>query len=244
MEIIPFPRVAFGTPFAKPFSGDGDIPTIFEGYPLNLDLKSEKTLKNYTIFGNTSEDAKGVGDWDGEKFVAPIRVASGGGETLYPSVLSSPLHKIGDIVDYKESNGKEWHGLGVVDLGSLNWTKYEVTQGTLFRSNRLDNLYTPKTTSEVYPCFCPIYTASSANTRREGTISMQISGQYGFDIIDSNYTDAASFKAAMQGVMLVYELATPTEVQGEPLPRLAIPKGESIVTLDTAVEPSNITAKV
>ena len=40
----------------------GGAPISFEGYPLELDVPNARSMKNYTIFGNTSEDAKGVGD--------------------------------------------------------------------------------------------------------------------------------------------------------------------------------------
>ena len=164
-------------------------------------------------------------------------------ETLatYPSVLSSPLHKIGDIVDYKESNGKEVHNFGVVDLGSLKWTYNNSANRSIF-SHILQDAAHPEY-FKVCNARCALYNAvSQSKSWVDKDMAINIDGK--LSIVNNDYTDAASFKAAMQGVMLVYELATPTEVQGEPLPRLAIPKAESIVTLDTQTEPSNITAKV
>lgn len=160
--------------------------------------------------------------------------------TLYPSVLSSPLHKIGDIVDYKESNGKEHHALGVVDLGSLNWGYSE--SGQKFTCANLPfNTNTINILCSRYATYVPSF---AGVVQPDMTIAGRSQTGTNLFIADSRYTSVAEFKASLAGLMLVYPLATPTEVQGEPLPRLAIPKGESIVTLDTAVEPSNITAKI
>ena len=38
-----------------------------------------------------------------------------------------------------------------------------------------------------------------------------------FDIIDNAYSDVATFKAAMSGVRLVYELATPITITLDPV---------------------------
>ncbi len=122
--------------------------------------------------------------------------------------------------DEYTSDGKVKRKYGIVDLGSLNWT-YDTPEGAQ-----------PTFVAQ----YLPIKKASSNNVKVEsvnakGYISTSVSNMaYGSKpdkaigisiynqviISDSSYTDAATFKAAMSGVMLVYELATPTTETAEP----------------------------
>jgi hypothetical protein len=58
---------------------------------------------------------------------------------------------------------------------------------------------------------CVQYTSSSAGKIYAGTVDKAVSIEDGtrLNVRDTDYSDAASFKAAMQGVMLYYELAEP-----------------------------------
>ena len=94
--------------------------------------------------------------------------------------------------------------IGRIDLGSLDWTKYDVTQGTLFRASLLSNMKSYGN-DDVANAYTNGYTASSSNKRAEKTLSMTANG---IDLINSSYTDADTFKQAMQGQYLYYELAT------------------------------------
>lgn len=94
--------------------------------------------------------------------------------------------------------------IGRVDLGSLDWTKYDVTQGTLFRASLLSNMKSYGN-NDVANAYVNGYTTSASNTRAEKTLSMTANG---IDLINSSYTDADTFKQAMQGQYLYYELAT------------------------------------
>lgn len=116
---------------------------------------------------------------------------------------------IGQTSDY----GKYFRGLlngtyGFVDLGSLTWEKIIVPQGTLFRGV----LITVRRTSgsSIIPnIICPNFITTSQSGRGEKTIS-QPTESGNVDIIDSDYTDATTFKTAMSGVYLIYELAKPS----------------------------------
>ena len=92
----------------------------------------------------------------------------------------------------------------IVDLGTLDWIKFSVTQGNLFRSARVaDSAHVYNSTNFI----CSNYATTTSAARANGTISAGVNKQ--FDIIDNSFSDAAAFKAAMSGVQLVYELATP-----------------------------------
>lgn len=90
-----------------------------------------------------------------------------------------------------------------VNMGTLNWT---------YSTNNY--FYTLDLTDKAYNQhnICAIYTldtssvASMADKTFKGSTS-----NYNLYVKDSAYTDAATFKTAMSGVYLVYELATPTE---------------------------------
>lgn len=99
--------------------------------------------------------------------------------------------------------------VGRVDLGTCSWTKYDVTQGTLFRTAVIDNMKTVDNYDTI-KAFLYGYSASSSNARKEKTIS---NTTVGFDVVDSTYSDASDFKTAMQGKYLYYELATPITKQ-------------------------------
>lgn len=96
--------------------------------------------------------------------------------------------------------------VGVVDLGTLAW---------YLRGNQ-GNTFTADGTILGYKYglngLCVKY-ETSTRVDSDKTIFMYNSylGNNIISITDTDYTDAATFKAAMNGVMLVYELATPTE---------------------------------
>lgn len=98
----------------------------------------------------------------------------------------------------------------MVDLGSLDWANYK-TGG--FRTPRIPNMVTY--TTETDGAICEEY------NRRASTVALS-SGEFCIEssriyIVDSAFpTDAATFKSAMNGVQLVYELATPQTYQLTP----------------------------
>ena len=115
------------------------------------------------------------------------------------------LYYDGDI--YK-SDGSVERRYGVVDLGTLDWTY--VSANTRFEVS-LSDAIPPSSNSVLWStAICARYnlvvstnissTDKSYGMTRLGTLLIH----------DSAYTDAATFKTAMSGVYLVYELATPT----------------------------------
>ena len=98
--------------------------------------------------------------------------------------------------------------IGALDLGSLTWTyETDMTWGNSFRA-RADYI---KFQGQL---LCTRYRGyvGALNTMPDMSISATNSQAYLFlRVKDSNYTDATAFKTAMNGIMLYYELATPTE---------------------------------
>ena len=98
----------------------------------------------------------------------------------------------------------------IVDLGTLNWSYqsaqhrfYTVVSGAKF----------PTSASVVGNAICSNYSIVQFSTLSTGSDNNVFAtldkGNTYVTIRDTRYTDAASFKTAMNGVQLVYELATP-----------------------------------
>ena len=106
----------------------------------------------------------------------------------------------------------------VIDLGTLSYTKYDVAQGTLFRAT-VTGIKRIASGSDIPNILCSQYATKSNVTRAEKSVSQQ-ANSIEIDIIDSSYSDAATFKTAMDGVQLVFELATqiPFNADGHSIP--------------------------
>ena len=116
--------------------------------------------------------------------------------------------------DTYESDGTVNRRYGIVDLGTLSWTAIQVTQGILFRGD-LSGIKKTTGSGIVPNIVCSKYITTAQSYRTDKTVS-QPTESYNVDVIDSAYSDAATFKTAMSGVYLVYELATPTTEEADP----------------------------
>lgn len=107
---------------------------------------------------------------------------------------------------------------GYADLGTFEWDRLTYGESTAFRSYD----YTGKKPSGgtyVANIICSDYEAVSASDLyslgKDKAIAVH-DGAVGLMVTDSTYTDATTFKSAMNGVQLVYELATPQTYQLTP----------------------------
>lgn len=146
-----------------------------------------------------------------------------------PKVANGKLYYDGDTYQY---DGTVTRRYGIVDLGSLTWTRNTYTSidaGGYFRatiSGRLPGRIFGHMVSSKYD-ISP-YAGASSNATNYGTSVDKIvfadtsaSSVYIY-IIDSAYTNATSFKTAMSGVMLVYELAAPTTESANPYAEIMV----------------------
>ena len=123
--------------------------------------------------------------------------------------------------DEYTSDGKVKRKYGVVDLGTLNWT-YNSTYA-VFAVNVNTNTSFP-TPGANNMGVCSKYLVHESVVASEladydDTIFIcphNWSSSKWLLVRDTSYTDAAAFKSAMSGVMLVYELATPTTQTATP----------------------------
>ena len=99
-----------------------------------------------------------------------------------------------------------------VDLGTLTWNETQAFNYTRFYSSDLIYVIKKQTATdakanaicEIYDCvpFIVINVGGAASC-------FAVSHTGSLSVIDQRFTDAATFKTAMSGVQLVYELATP-----------------------------------
>lgn len=139
---------------------------------------------------------------------------------LFKLDANNKLYCDGDI--YK-SNGAVTRKYGIVDLGTLNWVATGISSGSEKRMSSLALQNLIKRPANDYVLFqgvCSKYMIEPNNstyTKREGISASTTTGA--IYVYDSNYTDAEhleQFKAAMNGVYLVYELATETTETADP----------------------------
>lgn len=129
------------------------------------------------------------------------------------------LYYDGDVYNH---DGTVERRYGIVDLGTMNWTRN--TNESLAGGGNFQGNLSNRRLGQIYGyMMCSKYDITSIRgaSNIPSTLDKVIftntnSASTQIYVIDSSYTDAASFKSAMSGVYLVYELATPTTEQAEP----------------------------
>lgn len=161
-------------------------------YPYNAgELLSVKTSARKTYNADNVE----IGSYalDGDLTLRGIPKLDGNNELYYDG-------------DTYASDGTVTRRYGVVDLGSLTWEKHSSVENVFYTLE----WYVPKLSASI---ICSKYASgnsyNSYNNIADKTIcSSQSSNRVA--VKDTSYNDANTFKTAMSGVYLVYELATPT----------------------------------
>lgn len=136
------------------------------------------------------------------------------GNALFPNGLLSA----GSVYDEITST-KAIKRIGMVDMGTLSWLVDTLNGRTIFKTYAPGGIGS-KDNKVKGNSLCSLYTNVSLDellgTDRCVRTSFITEGyECQVAIKDPSYTDAATFKAAMQGVMLYYELAEPIEVDLE-----------------------------
>lgn len=140
-------------------------------------------------------------------------------EPHWSSSLSLPatdLRSAGTVRDEQRA-GERVTRVGAVDLGTLTWTESTNVAGSFTSSEISDIKLTPN--SSVADIKCARYQTYSGNAVDSSTagISGGLNNSKTVRVHDPRYAgDAATFKTAMDGVTLNYELATPTTTTIDP----------------------------
>jgi len=121
-----------------------------------------------------------------------------------PKLVDNKLSYDGDIYT---ADGTVTRKYGIVDMGTLNW-KYNSTNNFFW----LDPGVLPN--KQLGNLLCARYVYVGAKTDAEmasvADMTLALSAGNNIKVKDTSYSDATTFKTAMSGVYLVYELATPT----------------------------------
>ena len=113
------------------------------------------------------------------------------------------------------TSGKLTVDRAMVDMGTLNYT-YD-SSGRFYTSinGKKNEASDQDMMLAISSMYMPMTATTFQNTPTNGTMRGATTGGYVYFRNDA-YTDAATFKTAMSGVQLVYELATPIEVDLTP----------------------------
>ena len=120
-----------------------------------------------------------------------------------------------DKVYNKNGKGYIVKGTGKVDMGSMTWYTSEGVSGVILMTSQslMEDVFSPADTGVVGGFVCSQFVARSANDTYVGIQGISVNQMGEIKLYDSAYTDAAAFKAAMAGVPLYYELATPEVIE-------------------------------
>lgn len=135
--------------------------------------------------------------------IAPLNITTIKGKSNRVAVFPDGMKRVRNVYDeIKVENGvtKAVKRVGSVDLGTLTWT---------YRSNfgGMSAALKPKAKNSFY-AICSAYPFRGVYSDLSDKQCGYIYNNQIF-VKDNDYTDADTFKAAMQGVLLYYELATP-----------------------------------
>lgn len=187
----------------------------------------------YTTVSDFVEHIKGIyiayepndGTTPSQYALVVEEVGENGESKTIPIPIPHPVRGIGDVKEMVHKVGQQWvedSRYAQKNLGELTFTR-NANYG-FFYAELPDGKYTGLTNG-IATALCERYQLNSTQhyiNMSNGDFSVGSNlisvGKCALVIKDTSYTDAAAFKAAMSGVMLIYELATPTT---EPLPNQA-----------------------
>ena len=172
-------------------------------YPNTNDALT-RLFKRYDICINLSDPAKNGTYKPYEKRTYPVSNIELRG---IPKLVDNQLAFDGDVY---AADGTVTRKYGIVDLGTLTWT-YDNSQSDY-------NFFRAPLNSMLSGTVNMILAGYTVTTGRTTMTSNMMIAPYSQRICVRNdlYSDAESFKAAMNGVYLVYELATPTTETADP----------------------------
>lgn len=190
---------------------DGDVITVPNGfnylfitfYRYNVATDSFDDVKNAFGINYPSTDTS-YHAYNGHTYTIPFQDSQGNPIEVYGGEL--------DVVNGTSGNKKT---LASVDLGTLNWA----LENGVFRLNESIGAKLTTDTSAVANMMCSHYKTVSQNAMGLSSTDHCIAGlnwSNGVRVKDSDYTTVDDFKTAMNGVKLVYELATPSTFTSQP----------------------------
>jgi hypothetical protein len=140
-----------------------------------------------------------------------------GGEGESETIFPEGMRRAGTahdslIVDADGYARRAIKRIGSVDMGDCEWTKASTADEHWCFRTTVDNMKQSASSSTVANLLCTKYSPVTPSNTYSGVTG--VAAANGSDYIfacDEGYSDADTFEAAMDGVELLYELATPVE---------------------------------
>ena len=142
-----------------------------------------------------------------------VKQLTSNGTVIFPNGMNRVRNVYDEIVSV-DGVTKAIKRIGSVDLGTLSYT-YQESYGRFYGS-KINPIPQASAEALISNGYKNIKGGAGNTTLGYGDkiYSIALAGSNRtFIVVDSSYTDAATFKAAMNGVMLYYELATPIEYE-------------------------------
>lgn len=187
-----------------------DLHTVDNSYPDNGDkgIKLSDETQWIKIVSSSNTNILFNLAWDGSRSDYESYVKH---EYTLPNWTGKSA---GDAYDSYYPNGQITQRIKSVDLGSLDWT--HVAADSIFACYLPTEIPDSKTYTygNTVNMMCAHYTTVSARYNA-GLNNKELSALSEIKIKDLDYSDADTFKAAMSGVILYYELAEPITTTGQ-----------------------------
>lgn len=129
--------------------------------------------------------------------------------TYFPTGMKSA----GDVYDELLPN-KAITRVGMVDLGSLNWT-YDSSVPRFTSSDIVSAVAVPSSNSNIANIKCAVYDSISLNGLAQSNKCIAVSTGGVISAKDTAYTSASTFKSSLSGVYLYYELKNYVETDAD-----------------------------
>lgn len=250
--VIPQELLPVGATVTMSTSTSGNIPSGAKIYavlyeretPNGQNIESHSTRNGNSTFTVVRPYqyvvivAEGNGlNYTGANVVAYIQIEYGSSATAYeepktPEAISItfPSTIYGGTDELVSGNGTST--MGMVDMGDLTWTKLP-TSGSNYWFRAPLVLKEVPSANDKPNMLCSSYATETPNNVYLGTQGISKIKNYDYVVVcDMRYSDAVTFKAAMSGVQLCYELKTPTTFthEGQTVDTLV---GQNNVWVDT-----------
>lgn len=201
-------------------SASGSIASFSDG---GDDLPMKSLVVNIVLKQSGSGDpspsnVRPISGWDS------VAVNVSGADTSDYETITTNLPQTVYGGTLEVVSGKLVIDKGYVDLGSINWVKLTNATKTFFQTmSEIADMKKSSGTNVLQGFICSCYKEKTwyqtlDNASIDKAICEGWNGKSYIAIADSTYVDlsASEFKTAMNGVQLVYELATQTEIQLTP----------------------------
>ena len=221
-------------------SGIPPLSFTSKGKPLTAWSITGNTVQNGTPTPENPVEVQAVGDYDSETGLYRILVvtsADGTEPITTPIYLPTPLYS-GEVMRSDGSREVKW---GVVDLGSMAYGYYN---GLFYFT--IPEKKESKTNDIISLLICEKYIVTKTHSSMSCN-NYEIYEYTGADkkrvvIRNDDYDNTKTFKEAMKGVMLYYELEEP-KTETFTAPQIPTINGTTVIDVDTAVKPSSMTIK-